>query len=92
MTSGIVGRHLPNLAEDRDRALGFAVGEHRFAHRHKRLDLGLRNRAFGLDLELGEQLIEGLLQLSFATVIAEVGHGLAAIKGIDCRDRLDAKL
>ena len=39
--AGIVGRHLGDLVEDRQRALGVALGQHLLAHGDQRLELGL---------------------------------------------------
>ena len=41
MRLGILGRHLEDLLEDAQRALGIAFGQHLLAHRDQRLDLGL---------------------------------------------------
>ena len=48
-----------------------------FAHRDQRLDLRLRRRALGLDLELCQQLVEGFLELPFGAVVGKVGDRLA---------------
>jgi len=89
---GIIGGQVAHLGEDRRRARCVALGQHLFAHRHQRFDLGLRGRAFGLDLELAEQLVDGLHQLSFAAVIGQVRDRLALVDRVDRGDRLDLEL
>ena len=82
-----------DLAEDLTRARSASPSASTcFAHRDQRLDLGLRGRALGLDLQLREQLVEHLLELPFGAIVGEVGDRLAAIDRIDGRDRLDAEL
>ena len=89
---GIVGRHVLDLAENRHGARCVALAQHLLAHPDQRFDFGLRSPAFGLDLELREQLVERILELAFGAVVGEVGDRLAAVNGINRRDRLDAKL
>ena len=89
----VVGRHVADLAEDRNRARGVALAQNLFAHRQQRLDLGLRRRlALAFDFQLREQLVERLGQLTFGSVIGQVGDRLAAMDRIHCRDRLNAEL
>ncbi len=88
----IVRRHVVDLPEDVHRSRGIAFVQHLLAHGQQRLDLGLRNRALRLDLQLGKQLVEHLLDLSFGPIIGEIRDGLAPVDSVNRRDRLDPEL
>ena len=89
----VVGRHLADLAEDRRRPGGVAFGQDLLAHRHQRLDVGLRRRAAPSPiLQLGQQLVEHALELGLGAIAGDVGDRLPLVEGIDRRHRLDAEL
>ena len=92
MTSALSGAIRENLAEDRDRARRIAFGEHLLAHLDQRLDLGFLGLRLALDRQLGEELVERLLDRLGRAVSGHVGDRLALEESVDGRDRLDLEL